>query len=230
ARRNSAANPPGSCRSVCRRISAPRRPSPTLPPRGQRPTRPPRTLVPSLPPVRLDRVARPILHRIADIQNCPSRLHRIALTARRIGLGNRRRDWSQCGIVGPHAAAGATDARKARLRYGPGLLSWSPIVTRPVLRWPEGARVALAVIVNLEHWDWEVPEGTPLAVSPMGGPEGIWTGNQPNFPDIGGYGNHEYRNPVGGFRILAVPDKYRITPTLALGKTVAHHYPSFVKE
>jgi hypothetical protein len=33
---------------------------------------------------------------------------------------------------------------------------WSPIVTRPVLRWPDGARVALAVIVNLEHWDWEV--------------------------------------------------------------------------
>ena len=31
---------------------------------------------------------------------------------------------------------------------------WSPIVARPVLRWPEGARVALAVIVNLEHWDW----------------------------------------------------------------------------
>jgi len=53
--------------------------------------------------------------------------------------------------------------------------SWSPIVTRPILRWPDNARVALVVIVNLEHWDWEVPEGTPLAVSPMGGPEGIWT-------------------------------------------------------
>jgi hypothetical protein len=24
--------------------------------------------------------------------------------------------------------------------------------------------VALAVIVNLEHWDWEVPADTPLAV------------------------------------------------------------------
>jgi len=41
--------------------------------------------------------------------------------------------------------------------------SWSPIVTRPVLRWPDNARVALAVIVNLEHWDWEVPAGTPLS-------------------------------------------------------------------
>jgi len=97
---------------------------------------------------------------------------------------------------------------------------WSPIVTRPILRWPDNARVALAVIVNLEHWDWDVPAGTPVAVSPLGGPEGMWTGNQPQFPDIGGYGNHEYGNRVGIFRILAVLDKYGITPTLALDKAV----------
>ena len=107
---------------------------------------------------------------------------------------------------------------------------WSPIVTRPVLRWPDKARVALAVIVNLEHWDWEVPPGTPVAVSPMGGPEGLWTGNQPQFPDIGGWGNHEYGNRVGIFRILAVLDKYGITPTLALDKAVADHYPTLVAE
>ena len=47
---------------------------------------------------------------------------------------------------------------------------WSPIVARPILRWPNNARVALAVIVNLEHWDWEVPPNTPLAVTPLGGP------------------------------------------------------------
>jgi hypothetical protein len=70
---------------------------------------------------------------------------------------------------------------------------WSPIVSRSVLRWPDNARVALAVIVNLEHWDWEVPAGTPVAVSPMGGPEGLWSGNQPQFPDIGGYGNPRIR-------------------------------------
>ena len=107
---------------------------------------------------------------------------------------------------------------------------WSPIVTRPILRWPEGARVALAVIVNLEHWDWEVPAGTPVAVSPMGGPAGLWSGNQPQFPDIGGYGNPEYGNRVGILRILAVLDKHGITPTLALDKAVADHYPTLVKE
>ena len=61
---------------------------------------------------------------------------------------------------------------------------WSPIVTRRALKWPDNACVALAVIVNLEHWDWEVPPGTPLPESPMGGSEGLWTGNQSAFPNI----------------------------------------------
>jgi allantoinase len=81
------------------------------------------------------------------------------------------------------------------------------LVPHCVLRLPNNARVAVAVIVNLEHWDWEVPAGTPLAVSPLGGPEGLWSGNQPDFPDISGYGNHEYGNRVGIFRILAALDK-----------------------
>jgi allantoinase len=110
--------------------------------------------------------------------------------------------------------------------------SWSPIIARPVLKWPDDARVALAVLVNLEHWDWEVPPNTPVAVSPMGGPEGIWTGNPGagRFPDIGGYGHHEYGNRVGIFRVLEVLDKHGITPTLALDKAVADNYPSLVEE
>jgi hypothetical protein len=64
-----------------------------------------------------------------------------------------------------------------RMRRGPGSHSgsmdqefypWSPIVARPPLQWPEGARVELAVIVNLEHWDWEVPAGTPGGREPDG--------------------------------------------------------------
>lgn len=120
----------------------------------------------------------------------------------------------------------------ARRAYGmdQDFYPWSPIVTRPALRWPDNARVALAVIVNLEHWDWEVLAGTPLAMSPMGGPEGLWSGNQPQFPDIGGYGNHEYGNRVGIFRILALLDKHGVTPTLALDKAVADHYPILVAQ
>lgn len=107
--------------------------------------------------------------------------------------------------------------------------AWSPIITRPRLVWPDNARVALAVVVNLEHWDWSPPAGTPLPVTPMGGPEGLWTGGY-RFPDIGGYGNHEYGNRVGIFRILSVLDKYGIVPTLALDKAIAENYPFLVAE
>lgn len=107
---------------------------------------------------------------------------------------------------------------------------WSPIIARPTLRWKDDARVALAVLVNLEHWDWDPPPGTPVAVTPMGGPEGLWTGNSPQFPDIGGFGNHEYGNRVGIFRILSVLDKHGIVPTLALDKAVADNYPTLVAE
>ena len=122
----------------------------------------------------------------------------------------------------------------AKRQYGmdQDFYAWSPIVSRPVLKWPGGARVALAVIVNLEHWDWEVPDGTPVAVSPMGGPPALWSGNPlpGRFPDIGGYGNHEYGNRVGIFRVLSLLDKYGITPTLALDKAVADNYPILVQE
>ena len=140
--------------------------------------------------------------------------------------------WPAATSFDPHSPSevGWSDAGKTRLWHGPGFLSLVADRHAPGLRWPEGARVALAVIVNLEHWDWEVPEGTPVAVSPLGGPEGLWTGNQPAFPDIGGYGNHEYGNRVGVFRVLAVLDKYAIKPTLALDKAVADHYPFLVRE
>src|SRR5499426_4032461 len=129
----------------------------------------------------------------------------------------------------PREGDGAMPAQRA---YGmdQDVYPWSPIIARPVLRWPDNARVALAVIVNLEHWDWEVSPNTPLAVSPLGGPEGLWSGNQPNFPDIGGNGNHEYGNRVGISRNLADLDKYSITPTLALDKAVADHSPFLIKE
>ena len=36
---------------------------------------------------------------------------------------------------------------------------WDPIVNRGKLRWPDDARVALTVVVNLEHMEWKPPEG-----------------------------------------------------------------------
>ena len=31
---------------------------------------------------------------------------------------------------------------------------WDPFVRRGVLRWPDNARIALCVLVRLEHYEW----------------------------------------------------------------------------
>ncbi len=109
---------------------------------------------------------------------------------------------------------------------------WSPVVSRPVLRWPNNARLALCVIVNLEHFDWDMPADAPTPVSMVAGAMGgggIGSGAGP-YPNIAGYSQHEYGNRVGVFRVLRVLDKYGIRPTIAMDKTVAENYPFLVNE
>src|SRR2546421_5520483 len=135
--------------------------------------------------------------------------------------------WPSATTFDHHSTREGGGAMPAQRAYGmdQDVYPWSPIITRPVLRWPDNARVALAVIVNLEHWDWEVPPDTPLAVSPLGGPEGLWSGNQPAFPDIGGLRKHEYCNTGGILLLPSLLDKNAHTPTPALLKAVAPHHP-----
>ena len=40
-----------------------------------------------------------------------------------------------------------------------GLYDYSPIIDRWPLRWPDGARVAVWVIPNIEHYELETEDG-----------------------------------------------------------------------
>jgi allantoinase len=104
---------------------------------------------------------------------------------------------------------------------------WSPIVTRPKLEWPNNARVALCVVVDLEHYDWYMPPDAPVPLGPPGGGRGFGFGR---FPDIMSFSHHEYGNRVGIFRVLKVLDKYGIKPTIAMDSTAAKNYPFVVRE
>ena len=101
---------------------------------------------------------------------------------------------------------------------------WSPIVTRPVLRWPGGARVALCVILCLEHYEWGPPTDGDMAANFPGG-----VGRRP-FPDNHHFSRREYGNRVGIFRVMDVLDKYGIRATVAMDATVAQNYPYVVQE
>ncbi|MCH8280866.1 MAG: polysaccharide deacetylase family protein [Chloroflexi bacterium] len=100
---------------------------------------------------------------------------------------------------------------------------WTPFnQSRGVLRWPENARVALCVIVNLEHMEWSVPEGAFQAANLAGG-----YGPSP-FPDVTRWSHREYGHRVGIFRLLDLLEKHGIKATVAMDALTAEHYPFLV--
>jgi hypothetical protein len=97
--------------------------------------------------------------------------------------------------------------------------SWSPLPSRPALRWPDGARLALCVIVLLEHYDFEPPEGTYTLRRPSGGLFPL------PFPDYVRLSHREYGHRVGIFRVLRVLERAGVPPTVAVDALTAQHYP-----
>src|SRR6267142_96024 len=82
---------------------------------------------------------------------------------------------------------------------------WSPIATRGVLHWPEQARLALCVVVNLEHTEWLPPADSFRPVLTGG------VAARP-YPDYALLTHREYGHRVGVFRVLDVLEKHCITP------------------
>ncbi len=101
---------------------------------------------------------------------------------------------------------------------------WSPLnATRAKLEWPKKARVALCVIVVLEHAEWKTPPASFQVANLAGG-----YGWGP-FPDVTAWSHREYGNRVGVFRVLDVLEMHGITPTVAIDAITAEHYPFLVR-
>jgi len=100
---------------------------------------------------------------------------------------------------------------------------WSPLITRGVLRWPDNARVAMCVLVNLEHVEWQPPPGSVQVVGAVGG-----VAVRP-YPDYTRLSHREYGHRVGIFRILDVLEKHGLKATVAMDALTAEHYPYLVR-
>ncbi len=100
---------------------------------------------------------------------------------------------------------------------------WSPLVKRNPLQWPNNARVALCVIVTLEHLEWELPEGAFESLSVAGG-----VSPRPR-PDFAKHSHRDYGHRVGIYRVLDVLKKHGIKPTVALDSLTAENYPYLVR-
>ena len=85
------------------------------------------------------------------------------------------------------------------------LYAYLPIVRRPRIAWPNGARVALWIVPNIEHQEL-----------------------QPAF-DVPWFSRTDYGNRVGIWRIMEVLDRFGIHGTVALNSAVCRHYPEVVQ-
>ncbi len=95
-------------------------------------------------------------------------------------------------------------------------IAYSAIVDRPPLKLPDGARVAVWTIVNVE--EWSIERNMPRTVLPP--PYG-----QPLQPDLPNWAWHEYGMRVGFWRFVEVLGKYNIKATLAINGSVCKSYP-----
>jgi peptidoglycan/xylan/chitin deacetylase (PgdA/CDA1 family) len=95
-------------------------------------------------------------------------------------------------------------------------VEYQAIVDRPRLRLPDGARIAVWVIVNVEEWSIERAMPRTVLPPPMG---------QPLLPDVPNWAWHEYGMRVGFWRILDALKARGITATFALNGNVCNVYP-----
>jgi allantoinase len=89
---------------------------------------------------------------------------------------------------------------------------------RVPLRWPGGARVALWVTPNIEHYEYlpaQVRVRNPWPRTP--------------HPDILGYGLRDYGNRVGVWRLMEVFDRFKLPCTVSLSLAVLDMYPEITE-
>src|SRR5688572_30696372 len=103
---------------------------------------------------------------------------------------------------GAREGAGATVDRLAT----PDRFDYLPIVERPLIKWPNGARVALWVAPNVEFYEY-LPRRSPTR------------------PEVPSYSYRDRGNRHGFWRMLDVLDKHAIRACACLNAGVLDHCP-----
>jgi allantoinase len=93
---------------------------------------------------------------------------------------------------------------------------YSAIVDRPKLRLPNGERIIVWTIVNVEVWD--ISRAMPRQV--LAPPTGIT-----QLPDVPNWSWHEYGMRVGFWRFHALYERLGIRPSLSINARVCIDYP-----
>jgi allantoinase len=92
---------------------------------------------------------------------------------------------------------------------------YSPITGRPPWRLPDGARIAVWVIVNVEDWDIEKPMPRQVLTAPQG---------VSVIPDVPNWSWHEYGMRVGFWRLLEALSSRGIRAATTINARVCQTY------
>lgn len=93
-----------------------------------------------------------------------------------------------------------------------------PIVKRPRIEWPNNARLAFYIGLNVEHHPVDRP-GMPVLPR-----EGLLVPDPPN------YGGRNYGLRVGIWRMKELFDKHELRPSILLNSDVCSLYPEIIEE
>ncbi|MGZ8155624.1 MAG: polysaccharide deacetylase family protein [Burkholderiales bacterium] len=100
------------------------------------------------------------------------------------------------------------------MALAPDRVDYLPLIDRPIIKWPNDARVAFWVAPNVEHYEY---------LPPLDGLRNPWP--RTPLPDAQQYSMHEYGNRVGFWRLLEVLDHYGIRCSTTLNVGVLEHFP-----
>lgn len=99
-----------------------------------------------------------------------------------------------------------------------GRFDYSPLIDRKPLKLPNGARVALWVIPNVEHFHFDKPS-TSLGAATIS-----------CVPDVLNYGWRDYGARVGIWRLMEVLARNNVRASVTLNSDVCDHYPRIIEE
>lgn len=97
------------------------------------------------------------------------------------------------------------------------IYAYSPITERPRLAWPNGARVAFYVGLNVEHFEIDKPSTSIVPFSSH------------LVPDPMNYGWRDYGARVGFWRVAELLDKVGMRASVLLNADVCEHYPQIIE-
>ena len=98
------------------------------------------------------------------------------------------------------------------------LYDYSPIIRRPKLELPNGARLAFWIGLNIEHFELDKPSTS------------IFGGTAMLQPDPLNYGWRDYGVRVGIWRMMETLDRFGIRASVLLNSEVCERYPAIIEE